>query len=423
MKIAVVGGGLTGLTSAYLLLKSGHQVIVFEKENSLGGLASSFKENGWAWSLEKFYHHFFTSDFALTNLVKDLKIEDKLFFKKPKTSVMVDGKIYQFDNPKSILLFPKLNIFDKARTAFVAAILKLNNNWKQLEKFPASSFIKKTMGKNVYKLIWKPLLESKFGKEFKTIPASWFWTRVKKRSFSLGYFEGGTQTLIDNLEKNIVKNKGNIFLNLEVKAIKKIKDKLEVKTKKEKVLFDKVIVTTSPTSLSEISPDLSKKEKVYLSSLKYLGSLCLILSLKKTFLKNGTYWLNVNNSSYPFVAVVEHTNFVNRKNYGNDVLLYIGGYYAADNPIYSLSKEKILKKFTPFLKKINPEIKIKKSWVFKEKYTQPVACLNYSLNLPKITTSVPGLYWASLHHVYPEDRGINYAIKLGETIANEILKN
>ncbi|MBU2577802.1 NAD(P)/FAD-dependent oxidoreductase [Patescibacteria group bacterium] len=423
MKIAIVGGGITGLVSAYLLSKKGHQVEVYEKENILGGLASFFKKSAWQWSLEKFYHHFFISDYSLFDLSKDLEIENKLIFKKPKTSILVDGKIYRFDNPQSILLFPKLNLLDKLRIGLTVAVLKLNSNWKILEKIPASDFINKTMGGNTYRLIWKPLLESKFGKEFLQIPASWFWTRIKKRSFALGYFEGGTETLIKNLEKKIIENRGEIFLNSEVITVKKIKDKLEIQTINKKASFDKVIVTTSPYCLKELAPDLNKEEKNYLSSLKFLGSLCLVLSLEKTFLKNGTYWLNINDSSYPFVAVVEHTNFMDKESYGKEILVYIGGYYAVNNPIFLLSKEKVQEKFVPFLKKINPELKIKNSWLFKEKYSQPVVSLNYSQNLPKITTSVPGLYWGSLHHVYPEDRGINYAIKLGEKIANEIQKN
>ncbi|RJR25948.1 FAD-dependent oxidoreductase [Candidatus Microgenomates bacterium] len=421
MKIAVVGGGITGLASAYLLSRKGHEVYIFEKEKTLGGLASFFKENAWQWSLEKFYHHFFTSDQELFDLCKSLRIQDKLFFKNPKTSVLVDGKIYRFDNPQSILSFPKLSIIDKLRTGLTVLGLKLNNNWKPLEKIPAYSFIKKTMGKNTYNLIWKPLLESKFGKDFLDIPASWFWTRVKKRSFSLGYFEGGTQTLVSNLEKNILKNKGQILLNSEVKTIKKIGKKFELQAEK-KYLFDKVIVTVPPCHFSKMSEDLSQEEKAYLSSLKSLGSLCLIISLDRHLLNDGTYWLNVNDSSYPFVAVVEHTNYIEKEKYGNEILVYIGGYYSLDNPIFSLTKDKVLQKFTPFLKKINPNIKIKKSWLFKEEYAQPVVSLNYSYRLPKITTSVSGLYWASLHHVYPEDRGINYAIKIAEKIADEVKK-
>ncbi len=95
MKIAVIGGGITGLTAAYLLAKKNHQLAVFEKEPKLGGLVSSFKESGWSWSLERFYHHFFSSDKEVLGLLEKLEIKNKLFFKNPQTSVFVDNQIFE----------------------------------------------------------------------------------------------------------------------------------------------------------------------------------------------------------------------------------------------------------------------------------------------------------------------------------------
>ncbi|PJE69230.1 amine oxidase, partial [Candidatus Shapirobacteria bacterium CG10_big_fil_rev_8_21_14_0_10_38_14] len=60
---------------------------------------------------------------------------------------------------------------------------------------------------------------------------------------------------------------------------------------------------------------------------KMFGAISLILELKEKFFADGTYWLNINNANFPFVAVVEHTNFTNPKHYANHHLLYVGGYY------------------------------------------------------------------------------------------------
>lgn len=429
MKIAVVGGGISGLTAAFFLSKKGHQVVLFEKEEVLGGLASGFKSPKWSWPLERYYHHYFESDQEVKSLAKELKIKHKLFFKKPKTSVFMDGMIFRFDNPQSILSFPKLSLTDKLRTGLTSLFLKVNPFWKPLENISAVSFVQKTMGRKVYSIIWGPLFESKFGNFARQIPASWFWTRIKKRSFSLGYFEGGTETLINSLRDAIEKNKGKLMLNKAVNEIKKNKKifELTVDGKKYKETFDRVAVTASPTVLAQIAPQLSAQEKGRLRETKSLGSLCLVLEIKESFLTDGTYWLNISDKSFPFVAVVEHTNYIDKKNYNGNSLLYIGGYYPTGHRLLRKDKDKILAEFLPHLKKINPAFDPKSSlvnsWLFKDSYSQPIVSLNYSQNLPLIKTSIKGLFWGSLHHVYPQDRGVNYAIALGKQIANEIVRS
>jgi phytoene dehydrogenase-like protein len=62
MKVAVIGAGFTGLTAALRLSEKGHDVIIFEKEDQVGGLAVGFSKKGWGWSLEKHYHHWFAND-------------------------------------------------------------------------------------------------------------------------------------------------------------------------------------------------------------------------------------------------------------------------------------------------------------------------------------------------------------------------
>jgi len=427
MEIAVVGGGATGLVAALRLTQKGYRVTVFEKENQLGGLASSFKAEGWDWPVERYFHHYFVSDKALKGLARELKLEKKLFYLEPKTSVYLEDQIFRFDNPQSLLSFPKLNLIDKLRTGLTTLFLKLNPFWQPLQDISAAEFIQKTMGKNTFRLIWQPLLQSKFGAFADQIPASWFWTRLKKRSFALGYFIGGSETLFGALSDKIRENGGQILLGQAVTRIQKTATgfTLYLQGQPSKLKFDKVIATVPPADLVKIAPDLSVADKKALNSLKGLGSLCLILSLKESFLTEGTYWLNINDRRFPFVAVVEQTNLVAKKHYQDQTLLYVGGYYPTTHPFFQQNKTALWQKFLPYLKEINPVFDFDRNllrlWLFKDGYTQPVVLLNQSGKPPPITTSIPGLYWACLHHVYPEDRGVNYAILLGEKVTNEAI--
>ena len=95
MKIAILGGGITGLTSAYYLAKKGHQVTVIEKEKILGGLASGFKGDNWDWNLERTYHHIFSSDKNILNFAKEIGF-DKFYFKSPVTSSLFQISNFKF---------------------------------------------------------------------------------------------------------------------------------------------------------------------------------------------------------------------------------------------------------------------------------------------------------------------------------------
>ena len=163
-----------------------------------------------------------------------------------------------------------------------------------------------------------------------------------------------------------------------------------------------------------------------------LGALNLILELKEPFFKDNTYWLNVNEENFPFVAVVEHTNFIDSKFYGNNHLVYVGGYYPQNHNYFKMTKEQIFKEFLPYLQKINPffnfqlyAIRYRKATssaytLYANPQAQPVIPTNYSRIIPPHKTSLKNVYLANIQQVYPWDRGVNYAIELGEKIANEI---
>jgi len=346
MRVAVIGGGLTGLTAALKLCQKKHQVTIFEKENYLGGLAGTFKQNNWQWPLEFFYHHLFTSDKEVQNLLNNLGLGKKLFFKQPKTSIFGQEKIYRFDSPLSLLKFPHLNLFDKLRAGLVTLFLKFIPNLASFEKIKAAGWLSKNYGSKVYKLLWEPLLKAKFGKDYKDIALSWFWTRIKKRSQSLGYLQGSLQILTDKLVNEIKKQKGEIKTNNEIKNLDQLKG------------FEKIIFTIPTDSFLKITKrELPLAEQKKLATLKMSGTANLIMVLKKSFLTDGTYWLNINENNFPFVAVVQHTNFIDKKHYDQKEILYVGGYYSQDHPYFKISKEKILAQFLPYLKKINPNFK------------------------------------------------------------------
>ncbi len=424
MKVAIIGAGFGGLAAAYRLVRSGVNVAVFEADGRPGGLAVGFKEPGWMWSIEKHYHHWFTNDYSILNLATE--IGHKVITVCPKTSTFIDGKIDQLDSPITLLLFSRLPLKERIRMGAVLAYLKTTSNWKQLEKITAKNFIKKYMGENCWQVIWEPLFVGKFHKYSDQIAASWFWARIKKRTMSLSYPEGGFFSFAETLDYTVTKNSGQIFYNTKIEEISRSKNKLLLKTTKNTVEFDKVICTLPNPLFVKITKDLPQTYINNLLDLKGIGAVNLVLSLKKQFLEDGTYWLNINARHFPFLAVVEHTNFMDKKYYNNEHLLYIGNYLPHEHQYFTKDAGDLVREFYPFLKTINP--KFDKSWinrgyVFKAPFAQPIIPLNYSQKVPPFETPIKDLYLSNIQQVYPWDRGTNYAVENGERVARLVLES
>lgn len=432
MKIAIIGAGFTGLSAAYELLKKGHEVTVFEKDSQPGGLAIGYKEKGWDWTLEKHYHHWFTNtktsinnDRAVFQLAKE--INHTVIIKRPKTSVFVDGNIFQFDSPKTILLFPKLPILDRLRMAFVAAAIRYNPFWQPLEKINASTFLPKTMGEKAYNTIWKPQLINKFGKFADNVSLAWFWARLVARTPSLAYPEGGFLAFAEHLVKVIQDKKGVVTFNTEVIEVRdenKVSVIYEKNNKQHTEIFDKVIYTTPSFLFLKTVPQLPEDYKKTFKPLKSLGATNLVLRLNQSFFKDNTYWLSVCDLTSPIMAIVEHTHFMDKKYYNNEHLLYLGNYLSQEDPKYLMTKDQQLTLFDPFLRKINP--KYKKNLIgyelFKAPFAQPIIPTNYSKMIPSMDTPLKNIFLANIDQVYPWDRGTSNAVALGQKITKHILE-
>lgn len=435
MKIAIIGAGPAGLAAAYDLTRAGHQVIIYEAAPNVGGLAAGFKAPHWDWTLERYYHHWFASDSSILGLIKELGWSDQVLFPRPYTVAYVNGKFQPLDSPLMALRFflTNFSLLDTFKFGIATLYLRLTPWWQPLEKVTAADWARRWYGERVYKTLWRPLLVGKFGEEnLNVVNMAWLWARLHARTTRLGTFAGGFQAFMDKLAEVVKKQGAEIRLNSGVTGIRSQeseagsqKRKLKVETESSAEVFDAVISTSSPALMARIAPDLPAEYSEKLRALKSMGAVVMVITLDRQLTKY--YWHSLpKEEGFPFLAMVEHTNYMSSEHYGGDHIIYCGDYLEPSHAYFKLSQEELLEQFLPALKRFNPDFDrswVKETWLWRTAYAQPVPPVNHSHNIPPLRTPVPGLYFASMSQVYPWDRGTNFAVEIGRKVAGMVMED
>lgn len=430
-KIAVIGAGYTGLTIAYRLGQHGYQVTIFDKEDEVGGLAAGFRLDGV--SLEKIWHFLYLSDKYALSLAEELGVRDKLIFHDSTVSTYYDGKVYPFMSAKDLLLFKPLSLINRIRTGAVGVYLKFLKNWQPLTKITAYKWMQKYAGRQATEVIWRPLLEGKFGSYYDKVIMSWLWGRIKVRVDSkesagekLGYFNGGFGVLTDALANKIQKQGGKIKLNTNVKQIISANNRVKIITENGEEEFDAVASTTPSNIFAELIKDGEQVTENYLkklNSIAYVGAIVMTFSSKQKI--SPYYWHNVNDKKIPFIAFLANSELAGAETYQGKNIYYIGFYAEHDHHYFKEENEKIMDEWLDGVQTMFPNFdrsQITDRALFKFKNAQHIVDLGYKNKIPAYQTPLKNVYLSNFSQIYPEDRGLNFAIRDGEKIARMIME-
>lgn len=429
--IAIIGAGIGGMAAAYDLARAGHHVTLFEGSDTVGGLAAGFKEANWDWSVERFYHHWFASDRYMLGFINELGWRERVIFPRPITVMYHEGRFYPFDSMFTnipLFLLRHYPLVDTIRFGLVGVYLRLTSNWQALESATAVDWMRKWAGDRVYQSMWEPLLLGKFSERYAgQVNMAWLWARLHSRTTRLGTFEGGFQGFSDALAGRLREMGVEIRLSSPVTAIRKDQTSgLSIQLSgQDSCHVDQCLATVSPALLAQMAPDLPASYLQGLLSLKNMGAVVLILVLKQQLSREGYYWFNLPKSAgFPFLSLVEHTNFVSPGHFGGDHIVYIGDYLNSDHEYFRLSKEELIERFLPKLTFFNAQFQpdwVKSSYLYRTGYAQPIPLVNHSKNIPAIQTPLDGLFFASMSQVYPWDRGTNFAVEIARRTARMML--
>ena len=435
MRVGIIGGGVAGLAAAYHLTKEGHFAEVFEVAPFLGGQASTFDVFGG--QLERGYHHLFVSDTEISDLIQELGLGGKLAWLESTVGFYHGGKIWDFASPMDLLRFKPLPFLDRIRVGFWTFILQKTKSYSKFEGVTARDWLSKRMGRRGYEVIWEPLLRGKFGEFYDKIGMTWIWNKVTLRVASrkgagqvehLGYPMGSFGEVIEVLAERIAQQGGVVHTSASVTQIVDADGSattMEVQLEggeTERREYDAIIATTPSYVFTRLAPAMPPEYQSKLEDVDYLSAVLMVLVMDRPF--TNKYWMNIADPNMPFVALIEHTNLIDKELYGGKHILYISNYPSRDNELYQMSGDELMDLFVPHLQKINPDFE--RSWVIEYHHhrvdgAQPIVGVNYGARIPDHRTPLQGLYLANTTQIYPEDRGTNYSVGMGRQVAQMVM--
>ena len=424
-RIAVLGAGPMGLAVAYQLARDGHQPVVFEADDRVGGMTAAFDFSGL--SIERYYHFHCISDHAFLAVLGELGLAGKMRWVETKMGYWYQNRLQPWGNPVALLKFRGLSLLAKFRYGLHAFLSTKRNDWKPLDNVEATGWIRRWVGTEAYEVLWRRLFDYKFYEYASNLSAAWIWSRIRRIGRSryslfrekLGYLDGGSDTLLQALRADIEAHGGEVRLKSPVSRVLIENGQVRgIDVNGQVEHFDKVISTIPLPYVPRLMPDLPAEILQRFQSVKNIAVVCVIVKLRKALTEN--FWLNTNDPDMDIPGLVEYTNLRPLDQH----IVYVPFYMPGEHPKFSEPDQAFLDKVKRYLQKINPGltnedfIELRAS---RYRYAQPICDPGYLDKLPPVALPVQGLWVADTSYYYPEDRGISESIGFGRQLAKIVV--
>lgn len=427
MKTAIVGAGPMGLICAFEMLKAGHSVDVYERDDRIGGMSASFDFDGLA--IERYYHFICKTDTPLFTLLDELNLTDRLHWTDTRMGFYCDGRLYRWGTPAALLGFDKLGWIDKLRYALHVMYAKSISDWSGLDAIGAVPWLKKWLGERGFDVLWRRLFELKFYEHSDRLSAAWLGTRIKRVALSrrnllqesLGYIDGGSATLLHALLQRIRELGGRIHLKSGIDRVTtdgagKVRG---IVVDGDERAVDKVISTAPIQYVPTLVPDLPEEFAARIRAIENIPVVCVILKLKRPITEN--FWMNISDPKIDIPGLIEYSNL----NPGTGpAIVYAPFYMPKTHPKFARDNHAFIDEVLGYLPRINPEFRT--DWILathchRYDFAQTICPPGFQAMLPPMRTPVGGLYMADTSYYYPEDRSISESIETGRRLARAAL--
>lgn len=406
--IAVVGAGITGLTTAFYLLRTGYRVTVLEAKQQVGGLAASFDFGPFHW--DRFYHCILTSDSSLLGLLEDLDLSAELRWKQTEVGFYSHNRLYRMTRPADLLRFPHLRLRDKLRFALGVLYAARFSDGKDLEAEPLRAWVVRLFGPELYREMWEPLLRCKLGSLRESASAAFLQSTLKRlystrekgaqKQEKLGYVSGGYRVVLQRLVQRIEALGGEIRSGVKLEDLRSENGAVSVRINGVQEQYSSAILTVPNRVAEAICPGFPDEFKQRLSGVKYLALVCIVLLLRRPL---SPYYLTNITQDSRFTGVVEMTNLIDKAETNGYSLVYLPKYTTASDPVFMMSDAQLWQEFSSDLFRMYPTLHssdITGRFVFREAAVQPVPTLRYSSEvLPPMRTPLPGIFLANTSQI------------------------
>jgi protoporphyrinogen oxidase len=426
MTTAIIGAGPMGLVCALELLKCGEAVEIFEHDDRIGGMSASFDFDGLP--IERFYHFICKPDQPLFALLRELGIEDRVRWTDTRMGLYCAGRLYEWGTPGALLRFDKLGLVDKVRYALHVLYTKNVRDWRALDRVGAIPWLQRWLGRRGYDVLWRRLFQLKFYEYSDRLSAAWLGTRIKRVALSrrgltqesLGYLDGGSETLLQALRTAIESRGGRIHLRTGVQRVETRDGAVRaIIAGGETRPFDRVISTAPIQYVPRLLPDLPADFAARIRAIENIPVVCVVLMLRRRL--TPYFWMNICDDAIEIPGVVEYSNL----NPGaGPAIVYAPYYMPKTHPKFARPDSAFVAETIGYLRRLNPGFA--EDWILathchRYEFAQTVCPPGFQDMLPPMRTPIAGFYMADTSYYYPEDRSISESARVGRRLAEVAL--
>jgi protoporphyrinogen oxidase len=432
MKVAVVGGGMMGVSLGYFLAQEGVKVEIYEASQNLGGLAGQILLRDGT-SVDRFHHAILPSDSHLLQLCDDLKMTDQLRFRETRTGFYRQGEIHPLNSVLDFLRFPPLGWMERLRLCLTVLYTQSLRDWRRLEGISIEDWLLRLSGRRTFENIWRPMLRAKYGEGFDAIPATYIWARraqmVSTRAgFAkkelVGHLIGSHLALVKAMAMWIEKLGGKIHLDCPVQEIM-IEDERAwgLRFGNTAIPYDAIVATMQVPTYRRLIPDAYPTYHGFLDRIEYMGIIAPLLVLDRPL--SGYCRLSIADDRFSYSDLIVTTTYMDPQFVGGHHLVYLPKYTAPDSWWQQLSDDEIRTIWLYELEAMFPPFS--QSWiryfpVHRERFIEPLHRLGGTDHIPSIKTPVENLYLATTAQIYPELTNGESVSRHARRAANIVLK-
>ena len=440
-RVAVIGGGLSGLQCARRFAEAGHAVTLFEGRESLGGLAD-------AWTLgvpgqaplrwDRHYHVTLLSDAHTRDFYAFAGVPgDDLRWVRTRTGFFDGRAVHDLTSGLDFLKLPALPLHAKLRLAASILYASRVTDADRLDRVPVEGWLVRLGGRTLFERLWKPLLQAKLGDAWQESSAAFIWATIQRlyaarrsglKEEMFGHPAGGYAAVMAGAAEAL----GRLGVDLRTgAAVREIDAERRVRLAGGAASspFDRVVLTTTPKVAAGLLPGLPGADAAALRSIDFQGIVCAAAVLDGPLDPRRRNYLTylAGERALPFTAVVEMSAFVDpdaEAGFGGRGLVYLPRYAPADDPFFSMGDDAVRDAFSAGLAEVCPGFSPERLLAFRVSRVRevfPLPTLGFAARVPAVDTALPGVHLIGAAQVRHATLNANDTLRWADEACGSVL--